>query len=178
VSVQIALTLGVPLSKRSFDWNYTTVPQAGYYNRTIPYARGFVLGGSSSISDSSSTMTYFTCSRGCRLSGIQPRLDGRLQPYGPGDRGPGLVVCVGYPLRLRLLINSFQVAGDGSVHSIERTPHSPTGQHQLSEWLMTLMCTVSQNADGPILAQRALVSWLSRRQVCPFVVVLHFAAWY
>lgn len=34
----------------SFDWNYTTVPQAALDNRTIPYPRGFVLGGSSSIS--------------------------------------------------------------------------------------------------------------------------------
>ena len=34
----------------SFDWNYTTVPQAALENRTIPYPRGFVLGGSSSIS--------------------------------------------------------------------------------------------------------------------------------
>ncbi|KZV75245.1 GMC oxidoreductase [Peniophora sp. CONT] len=32
-----------------FDWNYTTVPQAALDNRTLPYPRGFVLGGSSSV---------------------------------------------------------------------------------------------------------------------------------
>ncbi|KZV60855.1 GMC oxidoreductase [Peniophora sp. CONT] len=32
----------------SFDWNYTTVPQAALNNRTLTYPRGFVLGGSSS----------------------------------------------------------------------------------------------------------------------------------
>ncbi|KAJ2920933.1 hypothetical protein H1R20_g16162, partial [Candolleomyces eurysporus] len=32
-----------------YDWNYTTVPQPGLNGRTVPYARGRVLGGSSSI---------------------------------------------------------------------------------------------------------------------------------
>ncbi|RXW17381.1 hypothetical protein EST38_g8468 [Candolleomyces aberdarensis] len=32
-----------------YDWNYTTVPQPGLNGRTIPYPRGRVLGGSSSI---------------------------------------------------------------------------------------------------------------------------------
>ncbi|KZV65462.1 GMC oxidoreductase [Peniophora sp. CONT] len=32
----------------AFDWNYTTVPQGELSNRTLPYARGFVLGGCSS----------------------------------------------------------------------------------------------------------------------------------
>ncbi|KAL0064313.1 hypothetical protein AAF712_008759 [Marasmius tenuissimus] len=31
------------------DWNFTTIPQAGMLNRTIPLPRGHVLGGSSSI---------------------------------------------------------------------------------------------------------------------------------
>ncbi|KAK7006418.1 GMC oxidoreductase [Favolaschia claudopus] len=31
------------------DWNYTTTPQAGLDGRAIPYPRGFVLGGSSSV---------------------------------------------------------------------------------------------------------------------------------
>ncbi|KAJ7451784.1 aryl-alcohol-oxidase from pleurotus Eryingii [Mycena galericulata] len=31
------------------DWNYTTSPQVALNNRTIPYPRGFVLGGSSSV---------------------------------------------------------------------------------------------------------------------------------
>jgi len=33
-----------------YDWNYTTVPQPGFDNREIPIARGFLLGGSSSVS--------------------------------------------------------------------------------------------------------------------------------
>ncbi|KAJ7282855.1 alcohol oxidase [Mycena rebaudengoi] len=31
------------------DWNYTTTPQSGLDGRSVPYPRGFVLGGSSSI---------------------------------------------------------------------------------------------------------------------------------
>ncbi|KAJ7139326.1 aryl-alcohol oxidase-like protein [Mycena epipterygia] len=31
------------------DWNYTTTPQIGFNGRSIPYPRGFVLGGSSSV---------------------------------------------------------------------------------------------------------------------------------
>ncbi|KAF5362466.1 hypothetical protein D9756_002088 [Leucocoprinus leucothites] len=32
-----------------YDWNYTTVAQPGFDNREIPIARGFLLGGSSSV---------------------------------------------------------------------------------------------------------------------------------
>lgn len=32
-----------------YDWNYTTTPQAGFNGRSIPYPRGFTLGGSSSV---------------------------------------------------------------------------------------------------------------------------------
>ncbi|KAJ6498230.1 alcohol oxidase [Mycena vulgaris] len=31
------------------DWNYTTAPQTGLAGRSVPYPRGFVLGGSSSV---------------------------------------------------------------------------------------------------------------------------------
>lgn len=33
----------------ALDWNYTTVPQVGMNDRILPYARGFVLGGSSTV---------------------------------------------------------------------------------------------------------------------------------
>ncbi|KAI0321294.1 hypothetical protein OF83DRAFT_1161884 [Amylostereum chailletii] len=33
----------------ALDWNFTTIPLPGLDNRTIPYPRGFALGGSSSI---------------------------------------------------------------------------------------------------------------------------------
>ncbi|KAF8074145.1 aryl-alcohol oxidase-like protein [Lyophyllum atratum] len=36
-------------AKSTFNWNYTTTAQAGFNNRSIPYPRGHVLGGSSSI---------------------------------------------------------------------------------------------------------------------------------
>ncbi len=42
--------LAVSLPGTSVDWNYSTVPQVGYNDRAIPYARGHVLSGSSSIS--------------------------------------------------------------------------------------------------------------------------------
>ncbi|PFH47149.1 GMC oxidoreductase [Amanita thiersii Skay4041] len=41
--------LGVTAVGTSVDWNYTTTPQVGLNNRTMPFTRGFVLGGSSSI---------------------------------------------------------------------------------------------------------------------------------
>ncbi|RDB17146.1 Pyranose dehydrogenase 3 [Hypsizygus marmoreus] len=37
-----------------WDWNYTTTPQAALNDRTFPFQRGYVLGGSSSVN----TMTY------------------------------------------------------------------------------------------------------------------------
>ncbi|KAF8994720.1 aryl-alcohol oxidase [Cyathus striatus] len=37
------------LSNSAYDWNFTTVPQAGLNGRTFPYARGHVLGGTSAI---------------------------------------------------------------------------------------------------------------------------------
>ncbi|KAF8901444.1 aryl-alcohol oxidase-like protein [Mucidula mucida] len=32
-----------------YDWNYTLVPQAGLNNRSNPYTRGYILGGSSAV---------------------------------------------------------------------------------------------------------------------------------
>ncbi|KAF9002564.1 aryl-alcohol oxidase-like protein [Cyathus striatus] len=37
------------LENSPFDWNFTTIPQAGLLNRPLAYPRGHVLGGSSSI---------------------------------------------------------------------------------------------------------------------------------
>ncbi|KAJ3576805.1 hypothetical protein NP233_g182 [Leucocoprinus birnbaumii] len=37
-----------------WDWNYTTTPQEGLNNRSVIYPRGHLLGGSSSVSESSS----------------------------------------------------------------------------------------------------------------------------
>ncbi|KAL5524154.1 hypothetical protein ACEPAG_8327 [Sanghuangporus baumii] len=42
------------LPNSQFDWNFTTVNQESLNNRSIPYTRGFVLGGSTSIN----FMTY------------------------------------------------------------------------------------------------------------------------
>ncbi|KAJ7773871.1 aryl-alcohol oxidase-like protein [Mycena metata] len=41
------------------DWNYTTAPQVGLNGRSVPYPRGFVLGGSSSVN-------YLVYSRGSK----------------------------------------------------------------------------------------------------------------
>ncbi|KAJ4465690.1 hypothetical protein C8J55DRAFT_528227 [Lentinula edodes] len=37
------------LTGSQFDWNFTTLPQPGLHGRSIDYARGFVLGGSTAI---------------------------------------------------------------------------------------------------------------------------------
>ncbi|KAI3612794.1 aryl-alcohol oxidase, partial [Moniliophthora roreri] len=54
VSDKDALTLQVPFfwpnaQATPFDWNYTTTAQQGLNGRTIPYSRGHVIGGSTSI---------------------------------------------------------------------------------------------------------------------------------
>ncbi|PIL22608.1 hypothetical protein GSI_15298 [Ganoderma sinense ZZ0214-1] len=41
--------LSSTLSRSRFDWNFTTTAQAGLNNRSVPYPRGFVLGGSTAI---------------------------------------------------------------------------------------------------------------------------------
>ncbi len=35
-----------------YDWNYTTTAQSGFNGRSVPYPRGRILGGSSSVSKS------------------------------------------------------------------------------------------------------------------------------
>ena len=40
----------------AFDWNYTTTSQAGFDGHVVPYPRGRVLGGTSSISEYSSAV--------------------------------------------------------------------------------------------------------------------------
>ncbi|KAJ7745458.1 alcohol oxidase [Mycena maculata] len=64
------------------DWNYTTTPQSGLVGRSIPYPRGFVLGGSSSVN-------YMDYTRGskddyarfARVSGDDGWSWDRLIPY-------------------------------------------------------------------------------------------------
>ena len=43
--------LGVALQGSALDWNYTTTNQSGLLNRSIPYERGKVLGGSTVVSE-------------------------------------------------------------------------------------------------------------------------------
>ncbi|EIM83807.1 alcohol oxidase [Stereum hirsutum FP-91666 SS1] len=49
------LTMSIPFfgptltPDSAVDWNFTTIPQEALYDRTVPYARGHVLGGSTSV---------------------------------------------------------------------------------------------------------------------------------
>lgn len=47
----------------SFDWNYTTIPQAAINNQNIPFPRGYVLGGSSSTSKCSIDPVVFSATK-------------------------------------------------------------------------------------------------------------------
>ncbi|KAF7315922.1 phosphoribosylaminoimidazole carboxylase [Mycena indigotica] len=47
LSAPLLCILATPFTQQ--DWNFTTVPQAALNNRVIPYPRGFVLGGTSSV---------------------------------------------------------------------------------------------------------------------------------
>ncbi|EIW53711.1 alcohol oxidase [Trametes versicolor FP-101664 SS1] len=49
LSLEIPFLAAQLQPNKEFDWNYTTVPQAGLVGRTVPYSRGRVLGGSTSI---------------------------------------------------------------------------------------------------------------------------------
>jgi choline dehydrogenase-like flavoprotein len=48
--MRLISSIGTPL-----DWNYTTTPQTGLAGRSIPFARGFALGGSSAVSECTRT---------------------------------------------------------------------------------------------------------------------------
>ncbi|KAF8159226.1 aryl-alcohol oxidase-like protein [Crassisporium funariophilum] len=65
-----------------FDWNFTTVPQEGLNGRTLFYARGHILGGSSSVNflgyTRGSSEDY---DRYARLSGDPGWSWDKLQPY-------------------------------------------------------------------------------------------------
>ncbi|KAF7432616.1 hypothetical protein PC9H_004558 [Pleurotus ostreatus] len=71
-----------PAFDTTYSWNFTTVPQPGLGGRSLPFARGFVLGGSSSING----MIY---SRGsaedydatAQLTGDEGWAWDNLQPY-------------------------------------------------------------------------------------------------
>ncbi|TDL19928.1 aryl-alcohol oxidase-like protein [Rickenella mellea] len=47
-AIEVPFLVAEASSGTTFDWNYTTTPQAALNNRTTAYPRGFVLGGSSS----------------------------------------------------------------------------------------------------------------------------------
>lgn len=51
-----------------FDWNFTTTPQAGLKGRSVPYPRGHILGGSSSVSQSSIFQVPGMCCRTRQIS--------------------------------------------------------------------------------------------------------------
>jgi len=64
-----------------YDWNYTTTPQSGLNDRAMAYPRGFVLGGSSSISKLLVSVVFFTLLTNpfLRLHGVYPWVFWRLR---------------------------------------------------------------------------------------------------
>ncbi|KAH8079085.1 aryl-alcohol-oxidase from pleurotus Eryingii [Cristinia sonorae] len=127
--------LGVTLPGTSVDWNFTTTAQSGLNGRSIPYTRGFVLGGSSSVN----LLTYHRGSddlwnRWAQLSGDQgwswnsvekyyrkssrlvPPADGRdvtglVNPSAHGN-GPVEVSVPGFPLPIDdIVLNSAKQLG-------------------------------------------------------------------
>ncbi|KAJ3970847.1 GMC oxidoreductase-domain-containing protein [Lentinula raphanica] len=70
------------LTGSQFDWNFTTLPQSGLNGRSINYARGFVLGGSTAIN----VMAYCRGSqddynRWAQVTGDEGWSWNSLQPY-------------------------------------------------------------------------------------------------
>ncbi|KAF7349968.1 Aryl-alcohol oxidase [Mycena venus] len=69
------------LQGSQYDWNFTTTPQAALNDRAIPYPRGFIIGGSSSInvmlytrgpSEDWDRMAWVTGDSGWTWNSIQP----------------------------------------------------------------------------------------------------------
>ena len=48
-SIVPGLSLG--FANTRYDWNYTSIPQLGLNNRSLSIQRGYILGGSSSVSE-------------------------------------------------------------------------------------------------------------------------------
>ncbi|KAJ7862868.1 aryl-alcohol-oxidase from pleurotus Eryingii [Mycena leptocephala] len=73
---------GRRLQGSQYDWNFTTTPQAALNERAIPYPRGFIIGGSSSIN----LMVYTRgpsedWDRMARVTGDSGWTWGNIQPY-------------------------------------------------------------------------------------------------
>ncbi|KZT22398.1 GMC oxidoreductase [Neolentinus lepideus HHB14362 ss-1] len=47
--IEIPLLASLATPNTAYDWNYTVAPQQGLYGRVFSYARGYVLGGCSSV---------------------------------------------------------------------------------------------------------------------------------
>jgi choline dehydrogenase-like flavoprotein len=88
--------LAPELQMTAADWNYTTAPQIGYNNRSIPFTRGHVLGGSSSVNymayNRASNDTY---DRWAEITGDDAWSWEKLEPY--YFRNSHLVPPAGYP---------------------------------------------------------------------------------
>ncbi|GLB39193.1 putative aryl-alcohol oxidase [Lyophyllum shimeji] len=82
IASTIPFLAGTLAPNTPYDWNYTTTPQAGLGGRSIPYPRGRMLGGSSSIN-------YLMYTRGAaedydkfaKITGDQGWSWKQLQPY-------------------------------------------------------------------------------------------------
>ncbi|EIM82202.1 alcohol oxidase [Stereum hirsutum FP-91666 SS1] len=108
------------LAGSQFDWNFTTASMPGYNDRSIAYARGFVLGGSTSINfmafnrgsrDDFDRYATYTGDDGWSWDGLYPYMlkletltppaDGRdttgeIIPADHGTDGPVMISLTGY----------------------------------------------------------------------------------
>ncbi|KAG6917146.1 hypothetical protein DXG01_003659 [Tephrocybe rancida] len=71
-----------------FDWNYTTTPQQALGGRSLPYARGHILGGSSSIITQNERWT---------APADNHNTTGQFDPSAHGFNGINAVSLVGFP---------------------------------------------------------------------------------
>ncbi|KAJ7452774.1 aryl-alcohol-oxidase from pleurotus Eryingii [Mycena galericulata] len=49
LDIIVPFLANISVPNTAVDWNYSTIPQIGLNNRVLPYPRGFVLGGTSSV---------------------------------------------------------------------------------------------------------------------------------
>lgn len=120
------------------DWNFTTTNMPGLNGRSVSYPRGFVLGGSTAISEWTKSLLDLVDVHlsvlEYRQHGVQSRINGRLRSLGRLYRRRWVVLGVSFPLYLESTETPTYLTF--SVYSLQLTDGKLDGTHGPSrhEW--------------------------------------------
>ncbi|KAJ7048120.1 hypothetical protein C8F01DRAFT_1240356, partial [Mycena amicta] len=143
LSAPLLCILATPFTAQ--DWNYTTVPQAALNNRVIPYPRGFVLGGSSSVTMVvGCIVALLEKDRAIYATGRQPQTQTRqFDPAVHGFNGINSVTLSGFPTEIdSKVIGTTSLEGEfpfnldmNSGYPLRHRLHADDGVEWLAEQL-------------------------------------------